>query len=233
MGEKRNIYQSICAVMAEIDAVGKDKFNPQQKFKYRGIDDVMNALHPLLAKYKVFCTTEVLDQIREERQTKTGGNLIYSICKIRFTFYAEDGSSVESITIGEGMDSGDKATNKAMSIAFKYAFFQLFCIPTEEMAKDDPDGECHEVKGRRGSSARKTSPKEAVASAAVEKIDETKLKVLNAKIAEAAVDEKKILDMLRIDKLEDMPLASFKSIMNKLEVTIKARKEQEAKANNE
>ena len=232
MGETKNIYQSIGAIMAEIDAVGKDKFNPQQKFKYRGVDDVMNALHPLLAKHKVFCTTQVLDQTREERQTKTGGNLIYSICKVRFTFYAEDGSSVESVTIGEGMDSGDKATNKAMSIAFKYAFFQLFCIPTEEMAKDDPDGESHEVKGRRGSAARKSAQK-AEATQPVEKIDETKLKVLKAKIAEAAVEEKKILDMLQIEKLEDMPLAAFKSIMNKLEVTIKARKEREEKADHE
>ena len=73
---------------------------------------------------------------------------MYSICKIKYTFYAEDGSFVEAITIGEGMDTGDKATNKAMAIAFKYALFQVFCIPTEEMKADDPDNECHEVRPR-------------------------------------------------------------------------------------
>ena len=134
-----NIYESITKIMSEVPAIGKEKTNLQQKFKYRGIDDVMNALQPLLAKHKVFIAPEVLEQTREERDTKSGGTLIYSICKIKYTFYAEDGSSIVATTIGEGMDSGDKATNKAMAIAMKYALFQVFCIPTEEMK--DPDGE--------------------------------------------------------------------------------------------
>ena len=128
--------------MQEVGAIGKEKENTTQHFKFRGIDDVMNAIHPLLAKHKVFVVPEVLKREREERQTSKGGNLIYSICDIKFKFYAEDGSSVEAITTGEGMDSGDKATNKAMAIAFKYALFQVFCIPTEEMK--DPDSETPE-----------------------------------------------------------------------------------------
>ena len=134
-----NIFESITNIISEIPAIGKTKENIQQKFKYRGIDDVMNAMQPLLAKYKVFIVPEVLEQTREERQTQKGGTLIYSICKIQYTFYAEDGSHVSAITIGEGMDSGDKATNKAMAIAMKYALFQVFCIPTDEMK--DPDAE--------------------------------------------------------------------------------------------
>ena len=143
MAEKMNIYQAIPKCMEEIGAVGKDAVNKTQGFKYRGIDAVMNAINPALVKNHVFVVPEIVEQSREERRTAKGGVLIYSICKIRFTFYAEDGSSVTATTIGEGMDSGDKATNKAMSIAFKYACFQVFCIPTEEMA--DPDEESHEV----------------------------------------------------------------------------------------
>lgn len=137
-----NIYESITKIMEEVPAIGKNKTNTTQGFKFRGIDDVMNALQPLLAKYKVFIAPEILEQTREERTTKTGGNLIYSICKIKYKFYAEDGTSIEAVTIGEGMDSGDKATNKAMAIAMKYALFQVFCIPTEEMK--DPDSETPE-----------------------------------------------------------------------------------------
>ena len=114
---------------------------------YRGIDDVMNALQPLLAKYHIFVVPEVLEQQREERQTARGGLLLYSICRVKYTFYAEDGSSVSAVVIGEGMDSGDKATNKAMSVAFKYACFQVFCIPTEEMK--DPDAETHDVRPKQ------------------------------------------------------------------------------------
>lgn len=137
-----NIYESITKIIADVPAIGKGKINTQQGFKFRGIDDVMNAINPLLAKYKVFIAPQVLEQTREERTTAKGGNLIYSICKIKYTFYAEDGTSIDAITIGEGMDSGDKATNKAMAIAMKYALFQVFCIPTEEMV--DPDSETPE-----------------------------------------------------------------------------------------
>ena len=138
MAEKKNIFETINAVMAEIGAIGKDSWN-KQGFKYRGIDAVMNAINPALIKNKLFIMPEVLSQKREERKTANGGNLIYSICTIKYTFYAEDGSSISATVIGEGMDSGDKATNKAMSVAFKYACFQVFCIPTEEM--QDPDAE--------------------------------------------------------------------------------------------
>jgi hypothetical protein len=134
-----NIYESISKIMEEIPAIGKTKKNVQQGFMFRGIDDVMNTLQPLLSKHKVFIVPEVLEQTREERVTSKGGNLIYSICKIKYKFFAEDGTSIEAVTIGEGMDRGDKATNKAMAIAMKYALFQVFCIPTEEMK--DPDGE--------------------------------------------------------------------------------------------
>lgn len=139
--KKMSIYETIPAVMAEIGAIGKDSWNKQQGqgFAYRGIDAVMNALNPAMTKYKMFVIPKTLDQRREERQTSKGVTLIYSICTVEYTFYAEDGSSVSATVIGEGMDSGDKATNKAMSAAFKYACFQTFCIPTEEMK--DPDAE--------------------------------------------------------------------------------------------
>lgn len=143
------IFSSIHAVMEDIGAIGKDKRNTQQGFMYRGVDDVMNALNPAFIKHRIFITPEVLEQHREKRSTGKGGELIYSVCKIKYTFYADDGSHVEAIVIGEGMDSGDKASNKAMSVAFKYACFQVFCIPTEEMQEPnanpvDPDRDCHE-----------------------------------------------------------------------------------------
>ena len=137
-----NIYQAITDIMSEGYAITKDKRNAQQGFRYRGIDDVLNTFQPLLAKHHVFVVPEVLDQQRQERTTGKGGSLLYSLLRMRYTFYAEDGSSVSAVVIGEGMDSGDKASNKAMSVAMKYAMFQVFCIPTEEM--QDPDAETPE-----------------------------------------------------------------------------------------
>ena len=141
-----NIYQAITDIMSEGYAITKDKRNQKQGYVYRGIDDVMNTFQPLLAKHHVFVVPEVLERERQERVTykdgKQSGTLLYSILTMRYTFYAEDGSSVSAVVIGEGMDSGDKASNKAMSVAMKYAMFQVFCIPTEEMA--DPDAETPE-----------------------------------------------------------------------------------------
>lgn len=140
MSETPKIYAAMSAAMADIGAVGKAKKNQQQNFMYRGIDDVMNALYPVLSEHGLFLCPEVLEHTREERKTAKGSNLIYSILKVKYTVYAEDGSSVCATVIGEGMDSADKSSNKAMAVAMKYALFQLFCIPTEEMGRDDPDG---------------------------------------------------------------------------------------------
>lgn len=134
------IYTAIAEMVGEIGAISKDKRNTQGTgYNYRGIDDVMNALNPLLAKHKVFIVPEALEKSREERASRSGGNLIFTSITMRYTFYAVDGSSVSAVVIGEGMDSGDKSTNKAMAVAMKYAMFQVFCIPTEEMTDPDAD----------------------------------------------------------------------------------------------
>lgn len=195
-GDKRmNIFESINKVMDEIGAIGKNTKNQAQGFMYRGIDAVMNALNPALVKYKVFVVPEVLEQTREERTSvkrdrdgsERTSTLLYSIIKVKYTFYAEDGSFVTATVIGEGMDSGDKATNKAMSIAFKYACFQVFCIPTEEMV--DPDAECHEVKAKT--------------------IDLVKQKVVEKKAAELDIPLEHILAMSKLTTLADMTVEQF------------------------
>ena len=137
------IHEKMIAVMRDIPGIGKHQKNIQQNFQFRGIDTVYNELHCILAKHGIYTVPEVLSENSEERQTKNGGNLIYRILKIKYTFYAEDGSNVSSVVIGEGMDSGDKASNKAMAVAHKYTFLQVFSIPTDE--KIDPDYNSHEV----------------------------------------------------------------------------------------
>lgn len=136
------IYSAIANIMREVGAIAKDKENKSQGFSYRGIDDVYNAVHPLFAKFGVFSTSEVLDAKREEKSTRGGGTLSYSILRMRYTFWAEDGSSVFTEVIGEGMDSGDKASNKAMAVADKYAILQLLKIP---VAMVDPDRDRYEL----------------------------------------------------------------------------------------
>jgi hypothetical protein len=136
-----SIFEFITGIMAEVDAIAKTKENKEQGFRFRGIDDVYNMIHPLMSRFGVFSVPEVLEERTEERKSKYGGNLIYRMLKMKYTFFAQDGSSVSATVIGEGMDSGDKASNKAMAVAHKYALIQMFSIPTDEMGAIDPDGE--------------------------------------------------------------------------------------------
>ena len=131
------IFKKIIEVMADINAIGKDRRNQQQGFQFRGIDDVMNELHGSLAKCGVFVLPTVLEETRTTGKTKNGGDMFYTRLKINFGFYAEDGSHVDAVVIGEAMDTADKASNKALSIGLKYAMLQVFCIPTED--EKDPD----------------------------------------------------------------------------------------------
>lgn len=213
-----NIFESISSVMNDLGAIGKTSKNQQQGFMYRGVDAVMNALNPALVKNKVFVVPEILEQTREERTSAKGGTLIYSICKVKYTFYAEDGTSVSAVVIGEGMDSGDKATNKAMSIAFKYACFQVFCIPTEEMV--DPDAECHEVKPKKPAAekpAEDAAIDNAAKVAAAAKIDDTKVAALVSKLTEAGVAVEKVLKLYKVETLADLTVAKWKNALDHIE----------------
>lgn len=216
-----NIFESISAVMGEIGAIGKNSRNQQQGFMFRGIDAVMNAINPALTKYKVFIVPEILEQTREERTTAKGGLLIYSICKIKYTFYAEDGSSVTAVVIGEGMDSGDKATNKAMSIAFKYACFQVFCIPTEEMK--DPDADTPEP-APRGRSAKPKEDQKPTENKTV-MIDKKSVELLKGMFEQKGIDEKFVCGLYKISGLDNATQTMYSNIMSHLD-DIKKKQEE-------
>lgn len=157
-----NIYESITAVQADVEFIGKDKTTQSgSKFNYRGVDQVLNTLHPLFSKHRVFAVPEVLEILtREERTTNNGNKVLYEVLKIKYTFYAEDGTSVSAVVVGEAMDSGDKVSNKCMSVAYKYACFQLLSIPTEETAAD-PDDNAEAFKDRGSQAQQQTQPSKA------------------------------------------------------------------------
>lgn len=212
------IYAAICGVMEDVGAVGKGDYNKQQGFKYRGIDAVMNALNPAMIKHKIFCTPEVLEQTREERTTQNGGRLIYSVCRMRYKFFTTDGSFIETIVVGEGMDSGDKATNKAMSVAFKYACFQTFCIPTENLM-DDPDKETpppsvkkpdNEAPPNAKADRSKGNPKQTD--------DETAklLKELADELVRTGYGSNAVLKKYRVDSMEQMTKLQLKDCISKM-----------------
>lgn len=140
------VYQAIASVQGELAKVGiaKANRNSQQGYNFRGIDDVYAALSPLLAKHGLVVIPRCLERTVAERVNSKGNPLFYVTVKAEFDFVsAEDGSVHTACTFGEAMDSADKATNKAMSAAYKYAAFMAFAIPTE--GDNDADATTHEV----------------------------------------------------------------------------------------
>ncbi len=140
------VYAAIAKVMAVMasEGIGKSRKNQQQGYNFRGIDDVYNSLARPMVDAGLVVLPRVLSRECKDAQTKSGGNLFYVVVECEFDFIAViDGSKHTVKTYGEAMDSADKATNKAMSAAMKYAYMQAFCIPTE--GDNDADSHAHDV----------------------------------------------------------------------------------------
>lgn len=138
-----SVHKRMIEVLADVCAIEKNQENAGQGFKFRGIDDVYNALHPLFAKHGILWAPRVVSSEYVERRTKSGGGLTHCRLSVIYDVSAADGTAMTvGPVMGEAMDSGDKASSKALSIAFKTAVFQTFVIPTQ--GDNDPDSVSYE-----------------------------------------------------------------------------------------
>lgn len=153
------IFTLIPKIMGDLGSIGKDKSNTHQGYKFRGIEDMYNNIHPVLVKHGVFCVPQVVESSSESFTSAKGTLSFRVLLKVNHKFYADDGSCVEVITASEGIDTSDKATNKALSAAMKYAFIELLSIPTADI--EDSDRTSPEVESKV--TAQTTSTKAASA----------------------------------------------------------------------
>lgn len=213
------VYAAIAAVSKELAQAGiaKTRKNAQQGYQFRGIDEVLDALGPVLPKHGLVILPRVVSREMTERESKSGGTLFSVIVAAEFDFVAvADGSTHTVRTYGEAMDSADKATNKAMSAAYKYAAFQAFCIPTE----GDNDADAHTPEpgkrieqpahdagdGRQGSSRLISDPQRkrfyAIAKSHGWRDDE--IKTL-------------LKDTCGVERTDEIPLAQYDKLVARLE----------------
>lgn len=140
MADSPQIYERMAAVSASVTAVPKSQRNEQQNFNFRGVDDFMNMIHPVLAQHDVVLAPEVVEVFTEARpgKDKYGKDRVMNYARVTmaYTFYAPDGSSLRTATVGESLDAGDKAANKAMANAMKYMIAQTFTVPTGDVESD-------------------------------------------------------------------------------------------------
>lgn len=137
-----HIVGAMHRIMAGLGSIKKEQKNREQGFQFRGIDQVYNAIHPLMVEYGVYCRpydTQIV--ARKERTTQRGGVLAFTVVSVCYDMISAVDGSVQRIgpVLGEGMDSGDKSTSKALAIAHKYALLQAFCVPTEDVVDPDRD----------------------------------------------------------------------------------------------
>ena len=147
------IFNAILNIMEGLEPVQKDRVNTQQNYKYRGVEDVYSALNPMLIVNKVILIPELLSHNLTDFNSAKGSLIFRAIVSMKYTFKSIiDGSEIHCIMTGEGMDSGDKATPKAISVAFKYMAFQMFCIPVPDDSVD-VEKDSHEVKAKQTTQA--------------------------------------------------------------------------------
>ena len=138
-GKAPRIFAAINAVMLKVGAIAKTGLNKFQNYNFRGIDDVYNSLNAPMAAEGIFSTSEILESKFEVGATKSGTVQQHVWLRMKYTFWAADGSSVSTETVGEAEDTSDKASNKAMAVAHKYALLQIFAIPTVDPKDPEVD----------------------------------------------------------------------------------------------
>lgn len=221
------VYEKIAAVQGALarHGIGKDRRNDQQNYAFRGIDDVYNALAPLLAEHQLCVLPRMLTrEVTERRSVKTYNGqsketvLFYVIVEAEFDFVAAEDGSIHTVrTFGEAMDSGDKATNKAMSAAYKYAAFMTFAIPTE--GDNDADATSHEVAAGVAEKPKKGPPHVDDA------ITDEQRDVIQSLAPAAGRTVKEICTLYEIASLKELTAGKAAKLIERLKGDAKARAE--------
>jgi len=137
--EAGKIYTLIPQVTKAIGAIRKEQQNSHMRYRYRGIDDALNCVSPVLVEHGISVSVKTKDHVVECTEEK-GKTKYHATLSLRVTFYADDGSSISTTASGEGLShADDKATAKAMSGAMKYALYFGLMIPVEANELQDPD----------------------------------------------------------------------------------------------
>jgi hypothetical protein len=213
------VYTKIAAVSAELAQVGisKGRKNQQQGYSFRGIDDVLNALAPMLANAGLVILPRCLSRTSTERETQKGGTLFYVVVEAAFDFVASvDGSSHTVVTFGEAMDSADKATNKAMSAAYKYATILAFCIP---LVGEDADATTHEVTGQRTAPVTQPVTSEPSSARTISEGQRKRFFAISKEKAWQPADVKALLKrVLGVDPSDQIPVNRYEEVVKLLEI---------------
>ena len=161
------VVQALAAVMDEVQAVRKDGKNTAQNFNFRGIDAVMNAVGPALRKHGVVIVPTLEESNYRDIEVGQKRTLMREVTvKVRYTVHGPEGDTIEGVVCGESMDSGDKGTAKAFSVAYRTFLLQALTIPT-----DDPEPDEQTFQRAARAEAKPAEPKPLTGWSSIEQQD--------------------------------------------------------------
>jgi hypothetical protein len=135
------VHEAVTAVMDAVGAVRKDGRNAQQNFNFRGVDAVVNAVSPAMRKVGLTVHPSKVEHKPSSKQL-SGGKVATSVdVTVDYTFTGPEGDTFTTQVAAESFDLGDKATAKAMSVAYRTCLLQTFALPTDDA---DPDEHTYE-----------------------------------------------------------------------------------------
>jgi hypothetical protein len=208
--QQPKVYAALIQIMQKVSAIGKDQRNAHQNYQFRGIDDMYNYFHEIVADAGLIMCPRV---VQREDQTFPNANnkATYRVLMaVEYDFVAADGS-IHTVgpVWGEGMDNSDKASNKALSAAHKYAILQTFLVPTKEPKDadlDSPEADYKDPKYQpEGKTNRATAALPNYAPQGNQKVAETMYKKL-AKDGESIEDVKRRLAVNEPPPATHMPM---------------------------
>jgi len=206
--------------MKDVGAVRKNERNTHQNFNFRGIDSVINAVSPAFRKHGIFCTPSVISSEYESVQVGQNRTVMgHARVMVTYTFHAADGTSVAATVSAESMDSGDKATAKAMSVAYRTALLQTLCLPTDDA---DPDADTYErspvsaperkdetVRTPRATQNNNNQQRKAPLRS------DAQANLMRSLLEQCEVDEQLVIDSFKV-KIDDATVPQAKTIIDAL-----------------
>lgn len=147
--KEMNIFQKMEAITNELGFVAKNlnvAVSKTNSYKATGEVDVLEAVKPLENKYGIYSyasNREIIESDTLTQNTQYGEkNSLFLRMKVTYRFVNTDNPQeyIETVSFAEGIDSGDKASGKAMTYADKYALMKAYKISTGE----DPDQKASE-----------------------------------------------------------------------------------------
>lgn len=130
------IHTLMARILADVGPVLKDQTNTHQNYNFRGIDQVVNKVNAAFKEHRVFLTSKIEHFALRDAMTTANKPTREATLRVVFRFHAPDGSFVETEVPGEALDTSDKTTPKAMSVALRIALLQMLLLPTTEPTTD-------------------------------------------------------------------------------------------------